>query len=262
MRAAEIAPAHYLGHLGLPSYPQPAVGPKFKRGAKFVLSPNFKQACPIFCSKKPKTSASQTETWFPPPVRFPIRTPWAPKLPLHQPRNPGVLRPPPHPTHRPPPSSITLEPIPRRRRPPQPQPQRPSTASSWSRGRAVRTRASSTTPSCASPLPLQLRHPPPHRSCSCYAVLRRLGSASPPPTYGHGNTVNNLAMGSSKHSPSRTSVSPVKTRRSAWHVGVTTPATEKGTPLPLFVQILRLCLHGIHPTEDTSWPLLLDTRCS
>ena len=44
MRAAEIAPAHYLGHLGLPSYPRPAVGPKFKRGAKFVLSPNFKQA--------------------------------------------------------------------------------------------------------------------------------------------------------------------------------------------------------------------------
>ena len=138
----------------------------------------------------------------------------------------------------------------------------PSTASSWSRGRAVRTRASSTTPSCASPLPLQLRHPPPHRSCSCYAVLRRLGSASPPPTYGHGNTVNNLAMGSSKPAPSRTSVSPVKRRRSARHVEVTTPATEKGTPLPLFVQILRLCLHGIHPTEDTSWPLLLDTRCS
>ena len=131
MRAAEIAPAHYLGHLGLPSYPRPAVGPKFKRGAKFVLSPNFKQARPI-CSKKPNTSASQTETWFslssphpPTPVRFPIRTPWAPKLPLHQPRNPGVLRPPPHPTHQPPPSSITPEPIPRRRRPPQPQLQRP-----------------------------------------------------------------------------------------------------------------------------------------
>ena len=32
MHAAEIAPAHYLGHLGLPSYPRPAVGPKFKRG--------------------------------------------------------------------------------------------------------------------------------------------------------------------------------------------------------------------------------------
>ena len=66
MRAAEIAPAHYLRHLGLPSYPRPAVGPNFKRGAKFVLSPNFKQAWPIFCSKKPKTSVSQTETWFSP----------------------------------------------------------------------------------------------------------------------------------------------------------------------------------------------------
>ena len=92
------ATAHYLGHLGLPSYPRPAVGPKFKRGAKFVLSPNFKQVRPI-CSKKPKTSASQTETWFSlsaprPLVRFPIHTPWAPKLPLHQPQNPGVLRPP------------------------------------------------------------------------------------------------------------------------------------------------------------------------
>ena len=32
----------------------------------------------------------------------------------------------------------------------------------------------------------------------------------------------------------------------------TTLATDKGTPLPLFVQILRVCLHGIHPTEDTS----------
>src|SRR3954469_13653631 len=71
MRAAEIAPAHYLGHLGLPSYPRPAVGPKFKRGAKFVLSPNFKQARPIFCSEKTKTSASQTETWFPPTLLIP-----------------------------------------------------------------------------------------------------------------------------------------------------------------------------------------------
>ncbi|XBI77718.1 hypothetical protein VPH35_087541 [Triticum aestivum] len=81
--------------------------------------------------------------------------------------------------------------------------------------------------SCASPLPLQLRYPPPHQSCSCYAVLRRFGSASPPPTYSHGNTINNLAMGSSKPAPSRTSVSPVKTRRSARHVEVTTPATEE-----------------------------------
>ncbi len=69
---------------------------------------------------------------------------------------------------------------------------------------------------------------------------------------GLGNTVNNLAMGSSKPAPSRTSVSPVKRRRSARHVEVTTPVTEEGTPPSLFMQILHLCLHGIHPTEDTS----------
>ena len=55
-----------FGTPGITILPRTAVGPKFKRGAKFVLSPNFKQARPIFCSKKPKTSASQTETWFPP----------------------------------------------------------------------------------------------------------------------------------------------------------------------------------------------------
>ena len=64
------------------------------------------------------------------PIRFPIRTLWAPKLPLHQPQNPSVLRPPPHPTHQPPPSSITPELVPRRRRPTQPQPQRPHGLSS------------------------------------------------------------------------------------------------------------------------------------
>ena len=158
MRAAEIAAAHYLGHLGLPSYPRPAVGSKFKRGgAKFVLSPNFKQARPIFCSKKPKTSASQTETWFPPPVRFPIRTPWAPKLPLHQPRNPGVLCPPPHSTHQPPPSSITPEPIPQRRRPPQRPP--------WL---VVEAEAKPSVPE-----PVQPRCPAPHRCRSNFATVHR-----------------------------------------------------------------------------------------
>ena len=171
MRAAEIAPAHYLGHLGLPSYPRPAVGPKFKRGAKFVLSPNFKQARPIFCSKKPKTSASQTETWFPPPVWFPIRTPWAPKLPLHQPRNPGVLRPPPHPTHQPPPSSITPEPIPRRRRPPQPQPQRPPRL-------VVEAEAEPSVPE-----PVQPRRPAPHRCRSNFATLHRTGAVPATPSF-------------------------------------------------------------------------------
>ena len=103
MRAAEIAPAHYLGHLGLPSYPRPAVGPKFKRGAKFVLSPNFKQARPISVQKSKKQARPRPKHDSPQPVRFPIRTPRAPKLPLHQPRNPNVLCLPPHPTHQPPP---------------------------------------------------------------------------------------------------------------------------------------------------------------
>ena len=92
-------------------------------------------------------------------------------------------------------------------------------------------------PSCASPLPLQLRHPPPHRSCSCYAILRRLRSTSPSPIYGHGNTINNLAMGLSKDPwLSKTSVPPVKRRKSPRHMEDTTLATDKGTPLPLFVQ--------------------------
>ena len=171
MRAAEIAPTHYSGHLGLPSYPRPAVGPKFKRGAKFVLSPNFKQARPILCSKKPKTSASQTETWFPPPVRFPIRTPWAPKLPLHQPRNPGVLRLPSHPTLQPPPSSITPEPIPRRRRPPQPQPQRPPRL-------VVEAEAEPSVPE-----PVQPRRPAPHRCRSNFATLHRTGAVPATPSF-------------------------------------------------------------------------------
>ena len=73
MRAAEIAPAHYLGHLGLPSYPRPIVGLKFKRGAKFVLSPNFKQARPIFCSKKAKNKRVPDRNMVPPhPSDYPF----------------------------------------------------------------------------------------------------------------------------------------------------------------------------------------------
>ena len=175
MRAAEITPAHYLGHLGLPSYPRPIVGPKFKRGAKFVLSPNFKQVHPI-CSKKPKTSTSQTKTWFslsspPPRVRFPIRTPWAPKLPLHQPRNPDVLRPPPHPTHQPSPSSITPEPIRRRRRPPQPQPQCPPRL-------VVEAEAEPSVPE-----PVQPRRPTPHCCRSNGATLQRTGGVPATPSF-------------------------------------------------------------------------------
>ena len=171
MRVAEIAPAHYLGHLGLPSYPRPAAGLKFKRGAKFVLSPNFKQARPIFCSKKPKTSASQTETWFPPTRPIPHSYSVGAKLPLHQPRNPGVLRPPPHPTHQPPPSSITPEPIPRCRRPPQPQPQRPPRL-------VVEAEAEPSVPETVQP-----RRPAPHRCRSNFATLHRTGAVPATPSF-------------------------------------------------------------------------------
>ena len=72
MRAAEIAPAHYLGHLGLPSYPRPAVGPKFKRGEKFVLSPNFKQACPISVQKSQKQARPRPKHGSPHPSDSPF----------------------------------------------------------------------------------------------------------------------------------------------------------------------------------------------
>ena len=115
------------------------------------------------------------------------------------------------------------------------------------------TRTTPTTPSCASLLRLHCRNRPPHRSCSRYAVVRRLGSASPPPTDGHRTTLNILAMGSSKAAPSsKTLVPPAKRRKFPRHMEDTTPTTENGTPLPLFVQILRLYSHRIHPTKETS----------
>jgi hypothetical protein len=106
-----------------------------------------------------------------PPIRFPIRTPWAQKLPLHQPRNPGVLRPPPHSTHQPPPSSITPEPIPRRRRPPQPQPQRPPRL-------VVEAEAEPSVPE-----PVQPRRPAPHRCRSNFATLHRTGAVPATPSF-------------------------------------------------------------------------------
>ena len=78
--------------------------------------------------------------------------------------NPGVLRPPPQPTHQPPPSSITSEPIPRRRRPPQPQPQRPPRL-------VVEAEAEPSVPE-----PVQPRRPAPHRCHSNFATLHRTGA--------------------------------------------------------------------------------------
>ena len=107
----------------------------------------------------------------PPPVRFPIRTPWVPKLPLHQPQNPSVLHPLPHPTHQPPPSSITPEPIPRRCRPPQPQPQRPPRL-------VVEAEAEPSVPK-----PVQPRRPVPHRCRSNFPTLHRTEAVPATPSF-------------------------------------------------------------------------------
>ena len=54
MHAAEIAPAHYLGHQGLPSYPGPAVGPKFKRGQSLYFPQISNKRVPSFVHKSQK----------------------------------------------------------------------------------------------------------------------------------------------------------------------------------------------------------------
>ena len=83
----------------------------------------------------------------------------------------SVLRPPPHPTHQPPPSSITPEPIPRRRRPPQPQPQRPPRL-------VVEAEAEPSVPE-----PVQPRRPAPHRCRSNFATLHRTGAVPATPSF-------------------------------------------------------------------------------
>ena len=85
--------------------------------------------------------------------------------------NPCILHPPPHPTHQPPPSSITPEPIPRRRRPPQPQPQRPPRL-------VVEAEAEPSVPE-----PIQPCRPVPHRCCSNFATLHRTGAVPATPSF-------------------------------------------------------------------------------
>ena len=123
MRAAEIAPAHYLGHLRLPSYPRPAVGPKFKRGGKVCTFPKFQTSASHLLFKKAKNKGVPDRNMVPPhPSDSPFvlrgcrnylstrrETP-APSVrhPIHR------RRPPPHPS---PPSSTMPERLPRPRRP-------------------------------------------------------------------------------------------------------------------------------------------------
>ena len=130
------------------------------RGGQGLYFPQISnKRVPSSIQKSQKQVCPRPKHGSPPPVRFPIHTPWAPKLPLHQPRNPGVLRPPPHPTHQPPPSSITTEPIPRCRRPPQPQPQCPPRL-------VVEAEAEPSVPE-----PVQPRRPAPHRCRSNFSTL-------------------------------------------------------------------------------------------
>ena len=74
------------------------------------------------------------------------------------------------------------------------------------------------------------------------------------PTDGHCTTLNSLAMGSSKAAPSSTTSGFRRTTRrsSEKQKEDTTLPAERGTPLPLFVQTLRLYSHRIHPTKETS----------
>src|SRR3954471_2421991 len=47
-------------------------------------------------SNKRLSNRNIVPPYFPASLRFPIHRPWARKRPLHQPRNPSLLRPPPH----------------------------------------------------------------------------------------------------------------------------------------------------------------------
>src|SRR3954465_878809 len=71
MRAAEIAPAHYLGHLGLPSYPRPAVGLKFKGGGKVCTFPKFQKSASHLLFKKAKNKRVPDRNMVPPTCPIP-----------------------------------------------------------------------------------------------------------------------------------------------------------------------------------------------
>ena len=171
MRAAEIAPAHYLGHLGLPSYPRPAVGPKFKRGAKFVLSQISNRRVPSSVQKSQKQARPRPKHGSPHPSDSPFELrgrqnalSTSRETPASSVLHPIAANPPP-------PSSITPEPIPRRRRPPQPQPQRPPRL-------VVEAEAEPSVPE-----PVQPRRPAPHRCRSNFATLHRTGAVPATPSF-------------------------------------------------------------------------------
>ena len=223
-------------------------------GAKFVTFPKF------------QTSASQTETL------FPLSSPPPSISPFILRGRENALS-----TSRETPASSVLHPI--AANPPRPPPSRrsryPDVVVQRNRNRnALKDLAAE----AEAELPPRCRHRrAPYQNHSDHAVLRltaaaplsqpstapelfplrrlrRLGSASPPPTDGHRTTLNNLAMGSSKAAPSSTTSGFRRTTRrsSEKQKEDTALPAERGTPLPLFVQILRLRSHRIHPTKETS----------
>src|SRR3954471_6330154 len=72
MRAAGIAPAHYLGHLGLPSYPRPAVGPKFKRGQSLYFPQISNKRVPSSVQKSQKQARPRPKHGSPHPSDSPF----------------------------------------------------------------------------------------------------------------------------------------------------------------------------------------------
>jgi hypothetical protein len=120
-----------------------------------------------------ETSASERHgSPLPLSLHFPIRTPWAPKHPLH----PSLLRPPPHP---PPSSSTMLELIPQQRPPLQEIDL--SHPWHWTRILASCPLASSPPSSTLPALLLRLSRPP-RRDISPAAIVYPPRSASTPPT--------------------------------------------------------------------------------
>ena len=127
---------------------------------------------PSSVQKKPKTSASQTETWFPPTRPIPHLYSVGAKTtspPAAKPRRPPSATP----SH---PSTAALlhharSRYPRRRCPPQPQPQRPPRL-------VVEAEAE---PSVPEPVPP--RRPVPHRCRSNFATLHRTGVVPATPSF-------------------------------------------------------------------------------
>ena len=126
--------------------------------------------------------------------------------------------------------------ITRRCRPPQPQPQRPPRL-------VVEAEAEPSVPE-----PVQPRRPAPHHCRSNFATLHRTGVVRATPSFAASDLLplrryTATATQSTIWPWVRPSLHPPPKHRFP---------QRKEENLPLFMQILRVCLHGIHPIEDTS----------